>query len=82
MSFIVIFGTLSFPAFAYRQGSELECQLECVWFFVHSTGVVVSLGIDARLVALATVAIVTVVAVTNSAHVRAVSTARGTLRLL
>ena len=78
MSFIVVFGTLSFPAFAYRQGSELEC----VWFFVHSTGVVVSLGIDTRLVALATVAIVTVVAVTNSAHVRAVSTARCTLRLL
>ena len=39
-------------------------------------------GIDARFVALATVAIVTVVAVTNSALVRAVATARRAIRFL
>ena len=39
-------------------------------------------GIDARFVALATVAIVTVVTVTNSALVRAVATARRAIRFL
>jgi len=53
--------------------------MQCI---LHAAGVVVRLGVDARLVALATVAIVTVVTVTNSATVRAVATARRAVGLL